>query len=283
MTKSQISFLGSLLASGALVFAGCGGGGGGSTGTGGATGGGGHGTGGMTAGTGGMTAGTGGHADAGSDTSSDVAGDVQSGAGGSDAGPGTDAADAMVDAGPVHLVNYTFDTTVQGWGLNTFDDPANLASQMVLDGGHMDGGVPPTFTFEPTIGSPAPGSLKITATFTAYGQSIDPVINFASMDLTGKTLHAKVMLASGTFPGYAVIHASSTSSYIYDAKGYNGLSAGTWTDLAFDLSTATSTNWTPAQIVQIGVQIGSGGAPPDASATFATPLSVTIYIDTVTD
>jgi hypothetical protein len=243
MTKSKISLLGSLFVAGALVAAGCGSSGGGG-GTGGAAG-----------------AGTGGRGGSGS------------------GGTGTGAGGA--DAGVAPAVNYTFTTTTQGWVLNNFEQTGNLDAPSSLDGG-IDGGVAPTLTFDSTTGNPSPGSLKVTATFTDYNQYIDPIINFSSLDLTGKTLHAKVMLMSGTWPGYAVIHASSTSTYIYDAKGYGGLTAGAWTDLAFDLNTATTTGWMASQVVQLGIQVGTG-APPDAGVKLPAPIPVVLFIDTVTD
>lgn len=244
MTKSKISLLGSLFVAGALVAAGCGSSGGGG-GTGGASG----------------TGGKGGSAGSGTSTGG------KTGSGGA-------------DAGTAPAVNYTFDTATQGWVLNNFEQAGNLDAQGFLDGGMLDGGVVPTLAFDATAGSPSPGSLKITATFTDYNQYIDPIVNFSSMDLTGKTIHAKVMLAAGTWPGYAVIHASSTSTYIYDAKGYGGLTAGTWTDLTFDLSTATATGFTAAQIVQLGLQVGTG-APPDAGVKLPAPIPVVLNIDTV--
>ncbi len=246
MTKPKISLLGSLFVAGALVAAGCGSSGGGG-GTGGAAG-----------------AGTGGRGGSGS------------------GGTGTGGGAGGADAGTALAVNYTFTTATQGWVLNTFEQTGNLAAQGALDGGMLDGGVVPTLAFDSTTGSPSPGSLKITATFTDYNQYIDGIANITSVDLTGKTLHAKVMLMSGTWPGYAVIHASSTSTYIYDAKGYGGLTAGTWTDLAFDLSTATATGWMASQVVQIGIQVGTG-APPDAGVKLPAPIPVVLYIDTVTD
>lgn len=242
MTKSGIGLLGSLFLAGALAAAGCG-----SSSSGGGTGG----------------AGTGGK-------------------GGSGSGGSGTGGKGGADAGSTPLINYTFDTSTQGWTLNNFEQAGNLDAQGALDGGMLDGGVVPTLALDSSVGNPSPGALKVTATFTDYNQYIDAIINLASMDLTGKTLHAKVMLMSGTFPGYAVIHASSTSTYIYDAKGYVGLTAGTWTDLTFDLSTATATGWTPAQIVQVGIQVGSG-SPPDAGVKLPATLPVVLYIDTVTD
>ena len=218
-------------------------------------------------GTGGAAAGTGGRGG--------------SGSGGTGTGTGGDGAGGA-DAGAALAVNYTFATATQGWVLNNFEQAGNLDAQGALDGGMLDGGVVPTLAFDGTAGNPSPGSLKVTATFTDYNQYIDAIVNISSVDLTGKTLHAKVMLASGTWPGYAVIHASSTSTYIYDAKGYGGLTAGAWTDLAFDLSTATAAGFSAAQIVQIGIQVGTG-APPDAGVKLPAPLPVVLNIDTVTD
>jgi len=60
--------------------------------------------------------------------------------------------------------------------------------------------VAPTLTVDSAVGSPSPGSLKMTATFTDYNQYVDAIINLSPViNLTGKTLHASLQLTSGTF------------------------------------------------------------------------------------
>ena len=117
-------------------------------------------------------------------------------------------------------MNYTFDTGLQTWALSTYADPNghNLAGAYTMDGGidaapvPVDAGagfVAPTLTFDSAVGSPSPGSLKMTATFTDYNQYVDAIVNLTpttTLDLTGKTLHASLQVTSGTFSGGAQLH-----------------------------------------------------------------------------
>ena len=72
-----------------------------------------------------------------------------------------------------------------------------------------DGGMGPALTFDSTVGDPA-GSAKLVIPFNAYNQQLDTQINLSpTVDLTGKTIHAKVMLDSGTLTaGYIQLHVS---------------------------------------------------------------------------
>jgi hypothetical protein len=273
------------------------GGTGGNSGSGGAKGTGGSttvaGTGGSTtvAGTGGSTtvAGTGGSttvAGTGGSTVTDSGTDaVVTGTGGA-SGDGSTVSDAAVDAVQALLLNDTFDTGLEGFGLSTFADSAgdNL-------GAPDASATPPVLSFDSTVGNPSPGSLSLTATFTKYNQTVDAQVGFTPvLDLTGKTLHAKVRIDSGSV-AFAVIHASTTSSYVYvNGTFAGGLTAGTWTDLVFDLTPITATTnpgWNPAQVIQIGVQLGIGDPPVDAGLAAGSPLPAPInlvaHIDTLTD
>jgi len=205
----------------------------------------------------------------GTTTTSSSSGSTSS-SGGTDGGT-----DGSADGGGPN-VNYTFDTTTQGWVINNFAAAGNVDT--------IDGGVPPTLTWDSTVGNPSPGSLKLTATFTAYNQTVDAILNFpAAVDLTGKIVHAKVMTTSGTFTGFAVVHGSSTSAFVYQNGTFNAPSLGTWKDFVFDLSTATATGWDSTKVEQIGVQFGTGSPQGDAAVTFDTPQAVVFQIDTVTD
>jgi hypothetical protein len=185
-------------------------------------------------------------------------------------------ASGTTETGVAHAVSYTFDTGLGGWFLNTYSEPPNLVANP------PDGGAAPIASFDGTVGNPDPGSLKVTATFTSYNHYVDPIINFTAVNASGKTLHAKAMLASGAFMGFAVLHAS-TGAYVYGAGTYVGLTAGAWTDLTFDLSTITSAGWDPTMLVQVGVQFGYGNPPTGANQDFDTPVDAVFYVDTVTD
>ena len=284
MTKSQISFLGSLLASGALVFAGCGGSSGGG-GVGGATGGGGHGTGGTNGGIGG--AGTGGHADAGPDTGSDVAVDTgPTDTGSTDTGP-TDtvtptdvAAEVATDSGPVSplIPLGTFNTDLDGFSL-LFVTPT-LQPEV---------GAQVTAEFDGTIGRPNPGSAKLTIPFLPMTPSMDEHVefgkNFTPVDMTGRIITARVMLdavdgsASPGVQAFFVIKsatATNPNAFVYANGAFTSLSPGNWVTVIMlaDAPGFAATGFDPSRIQQVTV-----GIQGDASNTGLT--TATVHVDTI--
>lgn len=193
--------------------------------------------------------------------------------------------------GTVNLkINYTFDTTVQGFALNTYCEMANLGGVPTSDAGAQPCTVPaspPTVTLEPADGSPSPGSLKVTVTFSDFNQYADVIINpTMPVDLTGRTLRAKAKLVSatgGTFTGGAQLHASTGATYVYgNPLGTSFATEGTWQDFAFPLNTVTAAGWDPSMVVQIGMQFYSGMPITGGPTTLATPLTVVFEIDTIT-
>lgn len=225
-------------------------------------------------GSGGASTGIGG-ASTGSGGASTGSGGASSGSGGTGmggAGTGTGGAspsDAAVGTG----FGYTFDTSAQGFGLNPYvpgTPRKNLAAP--------DSGASPTLVHDM-----AAGALKLTATFTDYSQLVDVVVGLQpAQNLTGKTLHARVRLDTGTFAvGMgATLHAGTGTTYAYGSGMYTSLTAGTWTDLTMDLTKPAMT-FDPTMVVQIGIQVYSGD-PLEAGA-FPGPVDVVIEIDSVTD
>jgi hypothetical protein len=235
-------------------------------------------------------------------SSSDGNTDAGGGTGGkTDSGSGTGGKmDSGTDVVVNHVVVYNFDTTTEMWSLNTYADPnsRNLAGVYPADGGFdagpitFDGGAvaAPTLTFDGTIGSPSPGSLKITATFTDCNQYVDAAISGLSplRDLTGKTLHGQLQVTSGTFSGGAQLHLSTGSNYnAYTSSAFTLGANGTFSSATIDVSHAVPANAAqpivPTDVIQIGVQIFSGTAcTPIAPYPNAGQL-VTFNIDTITD
>jgi len=172
-------------------------------------------------------------------------------------------------AGPASPLSHTFDTSSMGYALST-----SITTP--------DGGTAPTLSFDSTAGSPNNGSLKAVATFTGYGQNVNIQVNLApSIDLTGKTIHAKFMLDSGSIPsGYVTLHASSVG-YIWGDNGGQGVpAAGSWVDLTpLNIGSVAAAGFDKTQIIQVGVQIGTGSAPE--GGTFPTPTAATLHIDTI--
>lgn len=215
-------------------------------------------------------------------------------AGGGSGGGGTGGGAGGTGGTVVHLVNYTFDTTIEGFGLNTYCElmPAqnfNLAGACATDAGTDDAGsdagaaaAEPTLTFESADGNPAAGSLKITATYTGYRQYTDVIINLPTpVDLTGKTLHAMVKLASSTpagFPGGTQLHVNSPTYFSQSGQ----LVPNMWTSLAMPLDATIYPGIDPTMVNQIGVQVYSGDPPATGpAATF--PFTIEYQVDTITD
>jgi hypothetical protein len=227
-------------------------------------------------------------------------------------------ADTGVSTTPI---SYTFDTDTQGFGFDRFQDPTpgavrNLASfspppppaggadggvtaddaGAVVDAGTASdasvvvadagggGGAMPTLDFDGTDGNPAPGSLKVTVPYTDFNQVVDVGLRFdpsMQQNWTGKIVHVKVRLTSGTFGGGAVLYAlttdPSTPNYIYTPSGWTLLLSNQWHDIALDLRHVPSAN----QVIGFGVQFGTGG-PAAAGVTF-TPTTPVFNVDTFSD
>jgi len=106
-------------------------------------------------------------------------------------------------------VHYTFDHGTEGWALGHRDDP-NLTN---LGAAAPDRGTLPTFA--DADGDPSPGALLLTASFTDGGQYAIAAVGFAppGLDLSGKTLHARVRLVSGAFAsGRVALYACSAGA-----------------------------------------------------------------------
>ncbi len=167
------------------------------------------------------------------------------------------------------LLSHTFDSNLQTYELTT-----NITTP--------DGGTVPAKSFDSAVGDPSAGSAKIVATFTGYGQNVDLQANISpSVNLTGKTIKARVKIDSGTVPnGYVQLHVSSTG-YIYANGASASLTAGSFVDVTMNPASPNfaAANFDRSQIIQIGVQIGTGTAPE--GGTFPTPAPLTFHIDSI--
>ncbi|HVV50786.1 MAG TPA: hypothetical protein VHO06_14065, partial [Polyangia bacterium] len=177
---------------------------------------------------------------------------------------------------PPPPLNLTFDSSLQGYSL--------AASGFMFP----DGGTGPSLVFDGTTGDPA-GSAKLMVPFNSYNQQLDTQINLSpTVDLTGKTLHAKVMLDSGTFPaGYVQLHASGPDYSHYAQAGSTGsinattLGSGKWVDLTMDLSAVTVSGFDASKILQVGIQFGTGSSGTDGGTFPTTGEPLTFHIDSI--
>ncbi|HEY7373107.1 MAG TPA: hypothetical protein VIF57_13170, partial [Polyangia bacterium] len=189
--------------------------------------------------------------------------------------------DGIVGGSLPSAVNYTFDTGAQSFALSTYDsqppNPKNLAGP--------NSPTTPTLTWDGTASMPAGGgSLQVGVTYSDFRQYVDAAINLSSLDLTGKTLHAFVMLDSGPFNGGVQLHAGSGPNYTFAASTYTSFEAVylSWIELTLDLTAAESsvTGFTANDIRQIGVQFSTGD--PYEGGTIDAPFDVVFHIDSIT-
>ena len=186
-------------------------------------------------------------------------------------------------------LNYTFDHGIQGWVLNNWDNPdlTNLGA-IAPDAGSL-----PTLRFEGTSGDPKPGALQLTVAFTDQNQYAAANTNlYPGLNLTGKTLHARVRLLSGSFVGGGVrLYAVSGPPYVVEATptlDAASLTASAWLPLTLMLSDTTTVGFDTSKIVEIGVEFNASAASTvdggisDAGA-FANSGDIVFEIDTVTD
>jgi hypothetical protein len=144
------------------------------------------------------------------------------------------------------------------------------------------------FTLEqdPSLGSPAPGSAKLTLHFSSGAQSANFASNFGSgtepgIDLAGKTLQAQVRVEAGApATTYAKMYIKTGATYYYADSGQKTLVADSWTVLSFAgfgaPSYPTSTDptlYTLGDVREIGLEIGATDIP--------SALTAVVHIDSV--
>jgi endoglucanase len=182
-------------------------------------------------------------------------------------------------------INDTFDRGVDGWVVNNWDNPdfVNLGARV------PDGGSPPMLRFVGNEGDPNPGALEFTLAFTASDQYAIADVAFAEpgRDLSGRTLHARVRLVSGSFAGGAVLLYACSPGPVYictETPPFDAarLTAGTWVPLTLDLGMATEQDFDASKILEIGVEFLSA-APSIDGGGFVRTGDVVFEIDTVTD
>ena len=184
---------------------------------------------------------------------------------------------------PVKL-SYTFDTATSSdstmWKLNDYMDPASPPKNL---GWYSKGDAAiaslPTFEWasDDSESSASSGSMKITVTFTDYGQYVDPVINISpTADLSNSTLALKVRLLSGNFSNGGVqFHFSTTQSYTYGAGQW--MDATTFTNNSWKITSIDTATASPATA---GAPLGPVDGHPDRRADHVGPMTATSTLPT---
>ena len=185
----------------------------------------------------------------------------------------------------------SFDTDAEMWSFSTYVDAnqTNLAAGSVPDSGiNLDGGAAPTLTWASDCGDPTPGCLRLTVQFSGFSQYVDPQVNLSTpVDfMTGghNIVRARIRLVSGTFTdGGLQLHISTgtepPNNYVYVNSSWYPASTfvqGVWTQITLQtggVSPSDGRVYDPSQVVQIGIQIGTGspyegGTPMFGQAVF---------------
>jgi hypothetical protein len=170
----------------------------------------------------------------------------------------------------------TFDTTVEGFALDNYEDSdktyTNIDRPSWLALGHDR----PMLTFTADDGSPSPGSINVVAPFTDKNQHVDlQSATFSTpQNWTGGTLHVRVKITSGSLPtGGAQLFVKTGTAYEYGGT-YTNIQPGTgWKQYSLDLTNpmtlGTSGTFDASQIMSYGVQINTGSAAMNqTSVTF---------------
>jgi hypothetical protein len=184
---------------------------------------------------------------------------------------------------------YYFETSAQGFRINYVCTAAAVcmsiqpgmgpapvdAGDAAAPTGEPDNGLA-TATFDPAVGNPDPGSVKVEIDFTAPGQIAVLALNFDTTDFTGRTMSALVTVEDGA-PAQLVgkMYMKTGETYVYADSGEKPLPAGTWTPFSISadlpMSVANGTH-NAADTREIGIEFATPGA-----TAFSTAV---IHVDT---
>ena len=146
------------------------------------------------------------------------AGGSGTGTGGS--GTGTGGSSGSV-TGPIKGSPFAlFNTSTEGFQLNVYHDTGNTNL------GDPASGASPTLMFDSSTGNPDPGSLKVVAPYTGANQYVDiqKSMTNSPQDWRGKTLHVRIRVADGMYPGGAQVYVITVPNmYVF---------GGTFTNVA---------------------------------------------------
>ncbi len=180
-------------------------------------------------------------------------------------------------------LSYTFDASTDAWSLNDYQDPdyTNLGATT------LPGAARPSLAFEESDGDPAAGSLALHVTIAATNQYAIAQAQIAN-DLSGKILHARVKLKSGTLNDASVsLHACAGMSFVCLQGPAIDLDSAPdqWLSLTWDLATVTEPAFDPTNVTTVGVAVDATVTVDGTPRTGSLPNNgeATLLIDTVTE
>jgi hypothetical protein len=199
------------------------------------------------------------------------AGTGGSGAVGGEAGSagGSSVGGAGGAGGVVGYTPHTWDFAagLDSWALK-YSEPTTLMDATVL-------------AADTTEGSPDAGSLRFEIPFDAASQKLQAGVNFATVNLTGRTISVEARLTSGltadpSTPGGIKIYVKSGTAYIYADSGFQNLDTALgWViyEFAVDAPAYKDAGFDPSDVREVGVEIDTNGT--------GTPGPAVVHVDTL--
>ncbi|HYP90935.1 MAG TPA: hypothetical protein VEQ59_22370, partial [Polyangiaceae bacterium] len=183
-------------------------------------------------------------------------------------------------------LSFSFDHGKELWSLNDYQDP----EYMNLGARTPPGAAPARLVFNSIAGEPTPGALELHLTISAKDQYV--IAETAVVEnLQGKTLHARVRLASGSLSGAAPsLHACAGANFsclqgppIDPAR----LASGEWVSLDWSPSTVMDPSFDVTQVTFVGVAVDASlstdASLPETSDVAPARAEAVLEIDSFTD
>jgi hypothetical protein len=165
--------------------------------------------------------------------------------------------------GPIKGSPYAlFATATEGFQLNVYHEDATSGQTNL---GDPASNATPSLTFDSSVGSPDPGSLKVVAPYTGANQYVDiqKSMTMSPMDWRGKTMHVRIKIASGNYPGGAQVYAITVPmQYKFGGTFTNVAKNNNWQEFTVNLDSPMTpiTGYDPSQVIIVGVQLNTGNA-----------------------
>jgi len=181
---------------------------------------------------------------------------------------------------------------VVGTLVEGFDGDASVTkfilSNYAMDMAELNLYLPPTMaattlSWDPTEGSPSPGSLKIVAPFSDFNQwvEVQAITQMPLLNWSGKTLHVRLKVGAGLGQDpYALSGAQAlvdTGSQYAQLNHFQQIQPNNqWQEFTVDLPATASGSVDPSMVITYGIHITSGSG---GSASALKPKPATLYVD----
>ena len=180
-------------------------------------------------------------------------------------GSGTGGSSGPV-TGPIKGTPYaTFNTNNEAFQLNVYHDTG------ALNLGDPASGHSPTLSWDSTVGSPDPGSIKVVADYTGANQYVDiqKSMTMTPQNWSNGTFRVRIRVTEGTVPGGAQIYVITVpNQYVFGGTFTNVAMGSNWQEFQVNLENPMTQNsgYDPSQVIIVGVQLNTGSAGGTARA-----------------